>query len=266
MHWPPAYASSSPAAARKPRRLCKRKKSRKTIRQNKSNQRKIRRPRSSARKSLKILDKAVTAHGGAKNLEKLGILVQSIKGTLRDMPAEQELKIRQPDSVRLTIIQTTPMGPATMRLGLRKDKGWYSQQGLVKEMNDEEIADVSGELNLRKVLTLFPLRDSEFQLKPVPGVDVEGRKTVGIRVLHKLWPAVNLYFDAKTSLLARSAGWFREANRVMMREITFSEYKPFDAVQLPTRFYETRNGSDFQKATVEYSFPTKIDDGEFDKP
>ena len=216
--------------------------------------------------ALKRLEKAIDAHGGAERLAKLAVSVQNLKGVLNDIPSEQELKTALPDRIRLTIKQSTQMGPVKLSLGLKKDKGWYALQGETKEMNDEEVADVTGELHLRKVLTLLPLREKEFQLKPVPGVDVEGAPTVGIRAIHKSWPAVNLYFDQKTSRLARSAGRFREAGDVKMREITFSDYMPFDGVQLPTKLVEMRNSALFQKATVSYSFPAKIADKEFEQP
>lgn len=217
--------------------------------------------------ALRRLNKAIEAHGGAERLARLSVCVQKLKGMLRDMPSEQELKTALPDRLRLSIQQTTPMG-ATVNssLGLHKNKGWYAAHSNITDMDEDVVADVTGELHLRKVLALLPLREKEFDLKPAPGVDVEGMPTFGIRALHKVWPAVNLYFDQKSSLLARSAGRFSEAGVVSMREITFTEYMTFDSIQLPTKIAETRDSAPFQKATISYSFPAKIADKEFDEP
>src|SRR5262249_28351757 len=137
---------------------------------------------------------------------------------------------------------------------------------VTKDMNDEEVTDVMGELYFRRVQTLVPLRDSEFIVRPVDGIEVGGKRTAGVRIANKSWPSVNLYFDEESWLLVKVSGPFREAGSTTKREIIYSDFKNFDGLKLPTRFTETRSSVPLQEAIVEYSFPVKIDKKEFEGP
>src|SRR5262245_65052869 len=158
------------------------------------------------------------------------------------------------------------MGTENHILAMRESRGWCAPQLVKQDMNDAQIADMQGELYLRRVLTLLPLRDEEFKIKPVDGIEVGGRKTTGIRVTHKDWPAVNLYFDSENWLLVKIAGRYREAGSLNMREIIFSVFQAIDGVQTPNKIFEIHNGTRFQECAVEYSFPTRISEKEFEAP
>ncbi len=221
--------------------------------------------------ALKRLDKAIAAHGGIKALAKLQTIVQKMKGSMYDpnrgsFPTEQELKIQFPDRLRLSSKISTPEGIKTVYIGVNRDSGWYGPEASIVEMPDDTFTDQLGELYLRRAQTLIPLRDEEFRLKPVNGIEVDGKPTVGIRVIHKKWPSLNLYFDQESSLLVRSVGLFIQAKSKSVREMNFLDYKSFGDLTLPTRFVERLDYVTRVECTIDYSFPTKIDEKEFEKP
>jgi hypothetical protein len=221
--------------------------------------------------ALKRLDKAVVAHGGAGRVAKLGVVVQKLKGSFRHptlgmISTDQELKIQMPDRIRLDFKFLTPTGTETHILAMRESRGWCAPQSIKQDLSDGQIADMLGELYLRRVLTLLPLRDEEFRIKPIDGIEVGGRKTAGIRVTHKDWPGVNLYFDNESWLLVKIAGRYREAGTLNMREIIFSDFTAVDGVQVASRLFEVHNGTRFQECEVQYSFPAKINEREFENP
>src|SRR5438128_2625959 len=175
--------------------------------------------------ALMRLDRAIQAHGGPVRLQKLKTVVQVMKGPVRfpgygTVQAEQELKIQLPDRLRLTIKGFTSMGVETNSLAVTAGDGWVFFKGSVRDMIAEEHQDVVGETHFRRMLTLVPLRDEEFMLRPVNGEPVAGRPTVGIRVGSKYLPPTNFYFDAETNLLVRTHGRFRDGVP-QLREMRF---------------------------------------------
>jgi hypothetical protein len=221
--------------------------------------------------ALKRLDKAIAAHGGAKTLEKLKTSVQTLKGlmfatNLGAVPTEQQLKIHFPAHLRLTSKLSLPDGVKTVHLGVSNNRGWYGPESSITEMTEPVFVDHLGELHLRRVQTLLPLRDDEFRLKPVNGIEVDGKPTLGIRVIHKKWPPVNLYFDQKSSLLVRSVGPFVQGGSTRSREMSFLDYKLFDSLNLPTHIVERLDFVTTVDCSVDYFFPAKIDEKEFEAP
>lgn len=221
--------------------------------------------------ALKLLDKAIAAHGGAKALEKLKTSIQKLKGSMfstnvGSVPTEQELKIQFPGRLRLTSKLSLPDGVKTVYLGVSNNRGWYGPEASITEMSEPVFVDHMGELYLRRTQTLLPLRDEEFRLKPVKGIEVDGKPTAGIRVVHKKWPAVNLYFDEQSSLLVRSVGPFVQGGSTRTREMNFMDYKSFDSLKLPTHIVERLDFVTTVDCIVDYSFPARIDEKEFEKP
>jgi hypothetical protein len=221
--------------------------------------------------ALKRLEKAIEAHGGADGLQKLAVSVQKLKGMMRMsqlgmMPAEQELKIQFPSQLRLVSKISFPMETKQLYLGLNKNGGWYGTTGETREMSEIEVTDHRGELYLRRVFSLIPLKGDEFNLKPIDSLEVDGKPTFGIRVSHKQWPSVNLYFDAESSLLVRSLCRFSQAGVVALRETNFLDFKPVHGVKLPSRIVERLGADKILDTSVSYSFPARIEDKEFEQP
>lgn len=223
------------------------------------------------KEALKRLEKAIDAHGGADGLQKLAVCVQTLNGQMRMpqmgmMPAEQVLKLQFPEQLRLTSTIKIAMDSKLLFIGLNKNGGWYGTAGETKEMSEIEVTDHRGELYLRRVFALFPLKNDEFNLKPIDGIDVEGKPTFGIRVAHKKWPSVNLYFDSESSLLVRSLCRFSQAGIVALRETSFMDFKPVHGIKLPSRIVERLGSDKILDTSISYTFPARIEDKEFEQP
>ncbi len=83
---------------------------------------------------------------------------------------------------------------------------------------------------------LYPLTEDEYTLSNIPGIDVDGNATVGIKAVHKSGSEVSLYFDKRTFLLKKTEAMVpaREyGGKMVESETVFSEHKRFGGVLLP---------------------------------
>jgi outer membrane lipoprotein-sorting protein len=128
------------------------------------------------------------------------------------------------------------------------DKAWESDGTMTRAVTDEKLEYTRHQVYFQRVYTLTPLlAEKGFTLKPINGVKVDKAETTGVEVTHKDRPAVKLYFDAKSGLLAKAEvtvknefdGW-----KDVTDEITFSEWKAgADKKLYPTKGTVTRGGT-----------------------
>jgi outer membrane lipoprotein-sorting protein len=128
------------------------------------------------------------------------------------------------------------------------DKAWQSDGNQTEAITGDKLEYTVQQVYSQWVYTLTPLlTEKGFTLKPVAGVKVDGAETTGVEVTHKGRPAVKLYFDAKTGLLAKAEttvknefdGWKETTD-----EVTFADWKAGeDKKKFPSKTTVTRGGT-----------------------
>lgn len=221
--------------------------------------------------AIQRLDRAIAAHGGPVRLQKLRKHVQKRKGRLLtgkfgEVDSEQDLKLDFPERVRLAVKGFTPEGVQEITVALDGTVGWMKDASGARELPAEVIRDIADEFRYLRLITLLPLKDAEFVLRPIKGEPISGQPTVGIRVESKDERALNLYFDEKTNLLVGTLGQLRGSGILQRHEVIFSDHKPTDDVVLPTRIVDRRDGARWLNCSLEFKFVTEFDKNEFGKP
>lgn len=217
------------------------------------------------------LDKAIAAHGGPVRLQKMRRHIQLRKGKLLtgrfgEVDSEQDLRMQFPDHVRLSVRGFTPEGKQDIMLVLNGNTGWMKDGSGVRELTAEVARDVNDELHYFWLVTLLPLKDAEYTLRPIDGVPVFSQPTVGIRVTANGRQPLNLFFDEKTNLLVGTSGQLRSAGVLQRHEVTYTDFKSFDDLKLASRVVDMRDGARWQNCTVEYKFVKEFDAAEFSEP
>lgn len=90
---------------------------------------------------------------------------------------------------------------------------------------------------------LYPLLEDEYTFSKIPGVEVAGKATVGIKAVHASGSEIMLYFDKNTFLLSKleaKVEGFR-GNEVKS-ETVYSAHKPFGGVKLPSKYKRYYDG------------------------
>jgi hypothetical protein len=219
-----------------------------------------------AKEAKSQLDKAIVAHGG-ENLAHLRNYELRQHGTVVTQaasPSEREGQFSFPDRCHFGYrIEQAPMD-----IGVDGNSAWRRTFGAgTQDLVGGELEEARTELYLYWVLTLRPLRNEEFVLKPLPDTSVMSHPAKGVKVMQKDRVQIELYFDAATNLLARVFLRPKQGGKVTEQEIIFSDYKTFEGIKLPTVWSERRGGlkaMDF--SDTDYRFPSEIPAKVFAKP
>lgn len=219
-----------------------------------------------------LLEQAIAAHGGDKNLTtlKAGYLQSQGTAYLPGPVAITNLTVYQlPD--RLKQIQEIN-GPAQkLRLvtGFAHDKAWMTVNGQNREVDKKLLTEIGEALHLLRVNRLVALREKPFRLSLLPEVKVNNRPAQGLRVSLEGHRDIDLYFDRETHLLVSLAHRVPDARSG--KEVTevrlYSDYRSVNGIQEPKKVLIWRDGQKFLEGEVtEAQILEKVDPKIFENP
>jgi hypothetical protein len=137
------------------------------------------------------------------------------------------------------------------------------------DLKGEELDNHKEELHAEQVQTLVPLlKNKAFTLHSLGEIKVNDRAAVGVRVVSRGHKDVNLYFDRKTSLLAKvERRTLDDAGKEITEETILSDYKDVDGIKVPMKAVIHHDGKKFlETETTEFRFLDQIDASEFARP
>ncbi len=218
-----------------------------------------------------ILQKAIKAHGGEKNLART--LTGIIKGKMIFETPQDKYQVEWQETFALPgkikrIIEDKGNGrPFTMDYAVVDGKGWIRTNG---EMKDYEGKAVRLERCWNAVLALLPrLLAEEFELSPLPDANVNGAKAVGILVQGEHRDR-ELYFDAITGLLVKSKGTSQLPGlegKEIEAETFLKNYRDVDGIKFPMAMVAYRDGKKtIDMEILEIKFLDQIDPKTWSKP
>ena len=212
-----------------------------------------------------IIARAIKAHGGAENLERLKASVTKIKGKLLELDYTAENSVQMPDRFRTA---------AESKLGklvqiINGDKGWVKLGELSRECVKEELPEMREQLNALRITHLTVLTDKEYKLSPLGEEAIEGRSAIGVRVEHKGFRDVNLFFDKENGLLLKMQTPIKDPLRgeEISAETLYGDYRDVDGVMTAHRFTIKFDGKTYNEGEVtEVKYSDTLDENLFDKP
>jgi hypothetical protein len=219
-----------------------------------------------------ILQQAIKAHGGAELLAKTALMTRRAKGTMsfagQEVPFTDELVLQLPLRWRWTLDAGDAGQKTRLLFIVNGDKGWQTTTGVVTDITKERLVELHEEAYVIWLSTLLPfVKDTGFSLASLADAAVEGRPAASIQVAHKGHPDANLYFDKQSGLLVKIARRAKVAGLAVDKEYLYSAHRPFEGIQLPTRYAELANGKKLvDVADISYSFLRSVDDNTFGRP
>jgi hypothetical protein len=187
-----------------------------------------------------VVDRALKAHGGEKNLARLKRTQTTATGTLHgeeDKPITFVFTTDLPDRMRTVTTLPNKDEKFTLTQVLNAEQAWKSFNKKTREMKGPELTAARQALQAARVATLFYLKDKDNTLTALGPAKVGNRECVGLRVARKGFSDIDVYFDKETGLLRKLSfrsfepGAKKEAEQVRL----FTDYKEFDGVKLATR-------------------------------
>jgi len=219
-----------------------------------------------------VVAEAIKAHGGEDALAKLRAVVRKSAGQVtvsgKEVPFAEEHTAQLPERCRRETELRAGAQKLLVLVVVNGDKGWQSAGGAVIDVGAARLKELREDAYAQWLTTLLPLKtDASLRLAPLPEAKVNGEPALGVKVSSKGHADVNLYFEKKSRLLVKSERQASEGGDTVVKEETFSGYKEFDGVKLPTRVVQTVGGKKFSDTTeAAYKFPSKLEEATFGKP
>lgn len=212
-----------------------------------------------------LVARAIKAQGG-DNLEKFKGRIAKTKGKLLELDYTTENAQQFPD--RLRTVAESKLGKFVQVLN--GPKGWVKFGDLGRECIKEEMDEMREQLNAAQISHLAILTDPEYKLSPLGEEKVDDRPAIGVRVEHKGYRDISLYFDKENYLLLKMETRIKDPLRggeEIAAETLYGDYKNVDGVMTAHKItikYDGKVYIDSEITDVKYS--EKLEDTVFEKP
>jgi hypothetical protein len=200
-----------------------------------------------------LLERALTAHGGAERLGQLKWGTQSAKGKIvapnGELAAERELAWSLPDRVRVNVAL---QGPANFKLSLTLAgaTGWKTTGATTTDLSPTETGDLRDFATALWITTLVPVSEKDFTLNPASAITLGGQANPGLTAKSANRPEFTLHFDPASGRLSKLSYRGQEAGIEVQKETLFGEYKNFDGLWTATKVTEFINSRKAGEWTV----------------
>jgi hypothetical protein len=222
---------------------------------------------------LKIVEAAIKATGGAAKVDQLKAVTLKGKGTASEGGGATfafDLLVQGQDRFRLQLDVNENGNAMNILVIADGDKGWIKGRENVREFPAQILSLLLGELHaLRSAQMLTTLKDKAVKLSPLGKVKVDDRPAIGLKIVQKDRPEVDLFFDKDTHLPVKCQLRVKEPDKE--QEVThswfFSGHKEIDGVKHPMKV--TLNRDDTKLLEIELSevkVEDKVDENSFAMP
>lgn len=207
-----------------------------------------------------LLDKYVSAIGGAEALQKVASRVE--KGTLTAFGGQHfpvDVYSKAPDK-RLSVMHL-PSGDSLT--GFDGTQGWLSVPGRVHRMTAAENAAARIDADL-----YFPVHVKTLceKFRVNAGEKIDGHDTYLVVGLKEGQPPLRLYFDKESGLLLRLVRYAETALGRNPTQIDYADYRQTNGLKIPFRWTLSRPGNQFTIQVEQLQQNVPVDDAKFAPP
>jgi hypothetical protein len=194
----------------------------------------------SAKEARALLDRAIEAMGGKEKLTHSQAATWKGKGKIHAgeemFDFTDEWSVQGLVQYRWAIDATVRGQTQSVLFVLNKDKGWSKKGDRVVDLSKQKEILTILQTDLRCVRLaqmLVPLTDKGYQLSHLGELKIQDRPAVGIKVVRKGQPAIDLFFDKTTSLPLRSEIHVKEpeADAEVAHAVSYNKYEETDGVK-----------------------------------
>jgi len=193
-----------------------------------------------------LAERSLKAVGGAK-VQAVRAWILTMKRTERAGDREElwhsgvfRLYVQPPDYYRSEFECKFWMDDAPVRtiVVVKKQKGWrcVSATGKTEELSTKEIADYKQTIRLQYlwICGAALLSDPSSRLTSLPETRIGDQTAVGVRLTHKEYWPIRLYFDKDTALLLKSERNKNDDDRLgRSSEMTYSDFRRVGGILVP---------------------------------
>src|SRR5262245_49640472 len=188
-----------------------------------------------------VLEKAIKAMGGADKLNKLMAGTWKAKTTANDNGKELVLLTEGTwqgrNQIKLDADIQVGGGSQKATLVVNGENSWL-KHGDKTDDAPKEIAQFIKNFSyaMRMPQLLTQLQDKEFALSPLGELKIDTIEAAGIKITHKDYKEVRVYFDKKEGTPIKAEITLTDPqSRELTIEFVFSDYKDFDGIKAPSK-------------------------------
>jgi hypothetical protein len=219
----------------------------------------------------KVVEKAVTAHGGLDALKKHpaaefkgeGTAVVGVETTKFTTTTAYAL----PDKFRVTIDTTVVNSKAVVVVIVNGDKVKQTVNGVAAEVKEPAQRAFKQLAAVQEASLIYPLLDADkFTLKAEKDDTIGGKETAVVLATRKGMKDLRLYFDKSSGLLVKyTRTGLDPGGKEVEEEVTASDYKEFSGVKVATVNKVKQAGKDYMTLKVtDVKFSEKADPKAFE--
>jgi len=221
-----------------------------------------------------VITRAIQAHGGTEVLTKYKAVTSKEKGKFHGLSQAleftSETSMQLPDRVRTEVRSKVGNEEFVLIQVVNGEKGWVKIGDRTATMNQEMLAEAKEQLNYATISHLVYLKNKDYKLSPLGEVKVGSRPAVGIRVEHKGYRDVNLFFDKDKGLLLKietRGKDLAQGGQEYTATILYDDYKKVEGMMVPHKITIEHNGKPYVEGeVVEVKIAEKLDESVFAKP
>jgi photosynthetic reaction center cytochrome c subunit len=206
-----------------------------------------------------LLDKYLSAVGGAAALQKVSSRVEKGKITANGHEFPIEVYAKGPDK-RISIMHM-PNGESVT--AFNGTQGWLNQGGHPHMMSpaENDAARIDADLYFpQHVKTLYK------RFNVFPGDKIDGRDTWLVLGRSEGQPPLRLYLDKDSGLLVRLVRYAETPLGRNPTQIDYADYKDADGVKIPYKWTLSRPGNRFTIQVTDVQQNVPVDDAKFNPP
>jgi hypothetical protein len=227
--------------------------------------------------AAEIIRRAIAAHGGKRNLQKLAAFHLQAKGTIYatlagrsdESPLTVDFFFQEPSNVRYVFKLRFDGQPLTMVRVFNGNKAWRKLNDKTEEQPEIALDGWRQSTYASKLKRLYPLLDEpDYVLTLMDQVDVSRRPANVVKVTHKGWKDLDLCFDKTTNLLVKTQGMINDDDgKAHLEEELLSNHKDFSGLKQFTTYVRIIDGKrNIELETIDVRFRARFEDQVFEKP
>jgi RNA polymerase sigma factor (sigma-70 family) len=219
-----------------------------------------------------VLDKAIRAIGGEARLRQAKAVWWKARGKSfndgNEVAFTNETTVQGLDQLRMEWEDEIDGKRFPGVTVLNADKGWRKSGDDLTKLDGDRLANQKRNLYLLVVpVTLVPLKEKAFQIKPAGEVKVDDKPAIGLNVTGPDGKDFNLFFDKKSSLLVKIEVRMGSGGKEFTQETFFSDFRDFDGIKRATRLERRREGKKIlEQEILEFRVLDKVAPETFAEP
>lgn len=220
-----------------------------------------------------VLDRAITALGGAERLEKAAgfswknravVNVNGSELAFRGQATAQGLDHYRAE-FEGDFNGNTFQGVSVVN----GEKGWRKFGDMLMELTADDLANEKRTIYLAlAAATMLPLKGEGFTARMADAQELDGKPADVLKVTGPDGKETTLFFDRDSGLLVKQVAKVIDfTGQEFLQETTYADYKDFGGVKKATRVTATRDGEPFLKEEItEFKTLDRVDPDTFAEP